>query len=303
MIKKAIVTGGAGFIGAHLTSELVKREIETHVIDNYAAGKIEGREVSGAVYHEVDVRDTEALKDIFKDSDVVFHLAALPRVQDSIDHPIETSSVNVDGTLSVLEAARIAGVGKVVLSSSAAVYGDQTTMPLSEDMAATPKSPYGLHKYIGEKMCVLWSDLYQLPTTSLRYFNVYGPGFDPNGPYALVVGRFIDLRLQNKPLTITGDGSNTRDYVHVKDVVLANLLAADSSKPTVGKVYNIGSGIETSVNELAIMIGGPTEHHDPRVEPRCSVADVLKAKTELGWEAKIDLDSGLQELKNLHRLT
>src|SRR5690606_6980117 len=127
---------------------------------------------------------------VFKDADAVFHLAALPRVQDSIDHPIETANVNVDGTLAVLEAARQAGARKFVFSSSAAVYGDQDTLPLRETAVPTPKSPYGLHKQVGEQMCALWSELYGLPTVCLRYFNVYGPGFDPKGAYALVVGRF-----------------------------------------------------------------------------------------------------------------
>lgn len=301
MLKKAVVTGGAGFIGSNLVRALLKKGVETHVIDNYAAGRIEGREVEGAIYHERDILNLSSVEEVFKDA-VVFHLAALPRVQDSIDHPRETAAVNVDGTLAVLEAARQGGARKLIFSSSAAVYGDQDRMPLQEDMPATPKSPYGLHKYMGEKMCALWSDLYSLPTVSLRYFNVYGPGFDAKGAYALVVGRFIDLKSQGQPLTIAGDGSNTRDYVHVSDVVRANIMAAENEAVGKGEVFNIGSGKETSVKELAHIIGGPVETSAPRIEPARSVADVSRAKDVLGWESSIDIGSGLKDLMRLHGL-
>lgn len=302
MMKKVVVTGGAGFIGSSLTKALVGQGLETHVVDNFVAGRLEERLVDGAVYHQVDIRDLSRLKEIFKDADIVFHLAALPRVQDSIDHPLETSAVNVDGTLNVLEVAREAEVGRVVFSSSAAIYGEQDTMPLSEDMDALPKSPYGLHKYMGEKMCALWSEIYGLPTVSLRYFNVYGPGFDPKGAYALVVGRFLDLKKQGRPLTIAGDGSNTRDYVHVSDVVNANLEAAFSDKVGRGEVINIGSGEETSVKRLSELIGGPVEYVESRIEPARSVADVSRARELLGWEASVSLVDGLSELKKLHDL-
>lgn len=302
MMKKVVVTGGAGFIGSNLVKVLAKKGVETHVVDTFIAGRIKERLLDGVVYHEVDIRDLDRLKEIFKGTDAVFHLAALPRVQDSIDHPLETAAVNIDGTLSVLEAAKEAKVAKVVFSSSAAVYGDQDTLPLAEDLPATPKSPYGLHKYMGEKMCSLWSELYGLPTVSLRYFNVYGPGFDPAGAYALVVGRFIDQRKQGQPLTIAGDGSNTRDYVHVSDVVNANLAAAFSDKIGRGEVINIGSGEETSVKRLSELIGGSVEYIEPRIEPARSVADVSRAKALLDWEASVSLAGGLSELKKLHDL-
>ncbi len=299
MLKKVVITGGAGFIGSNLAKALLERGAAVTVVDNFAAGRIEARLLPGVAYEEFDIRDSVTRVEVFKDVDAVFHLAALPRVQDSIDHPIETANVNVDGTLAVLEAARQAGARKFVFSSSAAVYGDQDTLPLRETAVPTPKSPYGLHKQVGEQMCALWSELYGLPTVCLRYFNVYGPGFDPNGAYALVVGRFLDLRAKGKPLTIAGDGSNTRDYVHVADVARANILAAESVLVGKGEAINIGSGREVSVADLAALIGGPVAPVAPRIEPARSVADVSRARSLLSWESSIGLEAGISELKQL----
>lgn len=302
MLKKVVVTGGAGFIGSNLVRTLVSEGVSVEVVDNYAGGRLDGREVPGATYHDADILDLSAHPHIFKDADAVFHLAALPKIQDSIDRPIETARINIEGTLAVLEAARIGGARKVIFSSSAAVYGDQETMPLNERLEPTPKSPYGLHKHVGEQLCRLWAELYQLPTVSLRYFNVYGPGFDPSGAYALVVGRFIDLRRQGQPLTIAGDGSHTRDYVHVSDVVRANILAAMSEKVGKGEVINVGSGEETSIKVLAELIGGPTDAVAPRIETARSVADVSRAKELLGWSAATKLENGIAELKRIYGL-
>ena len=297
MLKKAVVTGGAGFIGSNLVRALLKEGVEVAVVDNFAAGRIDGRIVEGAIYHEIDILDLSKHLHIFNDVDVVFHLAALPRIQDTIDHPVETAETNVQGTLIVLEAARAGGARKLIFSSSAAVYGDQDALPLSEDLPAQPKSPYGLHKYVGEQMCQLWSDLYGLPTVCLRYFNVYGPGSDPSGAYALVTGRFLDLRRQGKALTVAGDGSNTRDYVHVSDVARANIAAAMNDHVGKGEVINIGSGQETSVAQLADLIGGPIERTEPRLETPRSVADVSRAKELLGWETVTLLEEGIAEMK------
>lgn len=297
MNKKTVVTGGAGFIGSNLVAELVSRGFEVHIVDNFLGGKIDSRINPQAALHEVDIRDIEQLKKIFQGATYVFHLAALPRVQGSIDDSVFTNDVNVNGTLAVLEAARHAQVQKIIFSSSAAVYGDHETMPLVENFDARPKSPYGLHKYIGEHMCKLWSELYGIPTTSLRYFNVYGPNFDPGGAYALVVGKFIDLYAQGKPLTIAGDGGNTRDYVHVFDVVRANILAAESTNVKAGEVINIGTGSEVSVNDIAKLIGGPVEHVAPRIEPFRVVANNTRAKELLQWEPSIAFEKGIEELK------
>lgn len=302
-MKKVVVTGGAGFIGSNLVRTLVGRGDEVRVVDDFTGGKFADRLVDAATYYEVNVCDLDALKTIFAGAETVFHLAAKPRVQESIDFPLETERVNVEGTLIVLEAARATGVRRVIFSSSAAVYGDAEAMPLKEDIPARPKSPYGLHKQMGEQLCRLWSELYKLPTVSLRYFNVYGPGFDPGGSYALVVGRFLDLRRQGKPLTIAGDGGNTRDYIHVRDVVRANLLAAEAKTVGQGEVFNVGSGIETSINDLANLIGGETESAPARIEPTRCLADVSRARDQLGFTASIELAEGIAELKSNYGLS
>jgi nucleoside-diphosphate-sugar epimerase len=296
-MKKAVVTGGAGFIGSHLVVELLKRGFEVHVIDNFAGGRMEARIHPKATYHEVDIRDYESIAPVVKGAEYVFHEAALPRVQFSIEHPQETFSVNVDGLVSVLRASHEGGIKRLIYAASSSAYGDQEKMPLSEDSPAQPKSPYGLQKYIGELSCRLWSEVYGLSTVSLRYFNVYGPHFDPNGPYALVIGKFFLQKSLGQPLTITGDGTHTRDFTNVRDTVNANMLAMESGKVGNGEVINIGAGRNVSVNEVASMIGGPVAHVDPRLEPAHTLADITKAKALLGWEPTVNLEDGIAELK------
>ena len=295
--QKAIVTGGAGFIGSHLVSELVRRGFDVHVVDNFAGGRMEKRIHPRATYHEIDIRDYDKLAPIIAGALYVFHEAALPRVQFSIEHPQETFSVNVDGLVSVLRASHEGGVKRLIYAASSSAYGDQTKMPLSEDLPAQPKSPYGLQKYIGELSCRLWSEVYGLGTVSLRYFNVYGSNFDPNGPYALVIGKFLLQKSEGQPLTITGDGTHTRDFTNVRDTVRANMLAMESDKVGKGEVINIGAGRNVSVNEVATMIGGPVVHVEPRLEPAHTLADIRKARELLGWEPTIKLEDGIAELK------
>lgn len=292
---KSIVTGGAGFIGSNLAEYLLEQGHEVHVIDDLSAGKQENVP-EGATLHELDVRDTEKLTPIFKNADYVFHLAANPRVQDSIDNPIETQAINVGGTLSVLTAAKEAGVKKFVQASTCAAYGDREEMPVTEEGTMLPLSPYGLHKLVCEHECRLWSYLYGLPTVSLRYFNVYGPKFDPYGAYPLVIGLFLEKIKNGEPLTITGDGTNTRDYVHVYDIARANLLAAESDCKS-GEVMNIGTGTETSVLEIAEIIGGDIKHIEPRIEPKRFAADNSRAKKLIGWEPTMPFKEGVEKLK------
>lgn len=294
--KIAVVTGGAGFIGSHLADELIARGYGVRVVDNLVAGKREYIPAD-ASFFETDIRDREALAPVLAGSRCVFHLAALPRVEYAIQHPIETHDVNVTGTLTVLDAAREAGVGRVVLASSAAIYGDSEEVPFDEEVRPVPVSPYGVHKYIGEHYLALFSRLYGLGTVSLRFFNVYGPRFDPEGPYALVVGKFLKLRKEGKPLTIVGDGTHTRDYVHVRDIVRALIAAAESENVGKGEVINIGTGRGTSVNELARQFGGEKVYVAARIEPRVSHADIRKAKRLLGWEPTISFEDGIAELK------
>ncbi|MBU6388814.1 NAD-dependent epimerase/dehydratase family protein [Patescibacteria group bacterium] len=294
--RKAVVTGGAGFIGSHLAAALLAEGYAVAVVDNLSGGKRE-KVPEGAVFFEQDVNDTAALTNIMTGAEFVFHFAALPRVQYSLEHPLETNKANVDGTVSVLKAAQDAGVARVVYSASSSAYGDQVVMPLTEDMPASPKSPYGLHKYIGELYCRLWSEVYNLQTVSLRYFNVYGPGADPEGAYALVIAKFLQQRSLGLPMTITGDGAQTRDFTHVRDVVRANMLAATSEKVGKGEVINIGAGKNVSVLRIAELIGGPVEHIAPRLEPHDTLADTTRARELLGWEPTVSLEEGIAELK------
>ena len=300
--RKAIVTGGAGFIGSHLTEALVDAGFETHVVDNYAGGRREDRVIPGAEYHEADVCDTEALLPVFADAYCIFHEAALPRVQYSIEHPVETFAVNAGGTISILDAAKRAGARRVIYAASSSAYGDQETLPLSETLPPSPKSPYGLQKYLGELALRTWTDVYGLPTVSLRYFNVYGPRLDPDGAYALVVGKFLKQRSQGLPLTIWGDGTHTRDFTHVSDIVRANLLAMDSERVGKGEVINIGAGRDVTVNRIAEMIGGPVIHEPERVEPKFTRADNRLAKELLGWEPAVVLEDGVAELKRIFKV-
>jgi len=244
-----------------------------------------------------DINDTTALTKVMKGADFVFHFAALPRVQYSIEHPLETDTANVHGTVSVLKAAHDAGVRRVVYSASSSAYGDQAVMPLTEDMSASPKSPYGLQKYIGELYCRVFSEVYGLPTVSLRYFNVYGSGASTEGAYALVIAKFLKQRSLGEPMTITGDGTQTRDFTHVRDVVRANILAAHSKRVGKGEVINIGAGKNASVLHIAKLIGGPTTHIEPRLEPHDTLADNSRARELLGWSPNVTLEDGIAELK------
>jgi nucleoside-diphosphate-sugar epimerase len=297
--QKAVVTGGTGFIGSHLVRALLDKGFVVHVIDSGVGGMQKERMHEGAQYNKVDITDLDAITPIFSGATYVFHEAALPRVQFSIDSPLESFAVNVTGSLNVLHAAHEANVKRVVVASSGSVYGDQTVMPLVETMEPTPKSPYAMHKRMLEIMALVWSEVYHLETVCLRYFNVYGPHMDPNGAYALAVAKFLKQRAAGEPITIWGDGEQTRDFTHVRDVVEANLLAATSNKVGKGEVLNIGSGKNISVNLLAKLIGGDVVHEEARLEPRNSLADNTKAKQLLGWEPKVAFEDGIAELKKM----
>jgi UDP-glucose 4-epimerase len=295
-MAKMIVVGGAGFIGSNLTEALVADGHEVHVIDNLVGGKKEQVDPK-ATLHEVDMRDGEAIAPIIAGADTVFLLAALPRVQFSIEHPQETNDVNIGGIVSVLKAAVDGKVRRVVYSASSSAYGDQEIMPLIETMPAHPLSPYGLQKYVGELYCRMFSEVYDIETVSLRYFNVYGKNQDPEGAYALVIGKFLKQRAEGEPMTITGDGEQTRDFTHVRDVVRANLLASTSEKVGKGEVMNIGAGNNCSIKQLAELIGGPVEHVEARLEPKNTLANASLAKELLGWEPTVTLEDGIAELK------
>ncbi|MSU45392.1 MAG: NAD-dependent epimerase/dehydratase family protein [Candidatus Zambryskibacteria bacterium] len=299
MSEKIIVTGGAGFIGSNITRELVSLGFDVHVVDNLSGGKKENVD-SRATLHIVDLTDLNAIKPIFKDATYVFHLAALPRVQFSIEFPAESHNANVNGTLNVLLASKEAGVKKVIYSASSSAYGDQPIMPLKEDMSPNPKSPYALQKYMGELLCKMFSQIYNLPTVSLRYFNVYGPGQSAEGAYALVIAKFLKQIKEGKTMTVTGDGSQTRDFTNVKDVVCANILAMKSEKVGNGEVLNIGAGKNQSINTITKLIGGPVEYIPARFEPKDTLADNSLARELLGWIPEVKIEEGIDELKKLY---
>jgi len=295
-MEKIIVTGGAGFIGSHIVDALISEGYEVHIVDNMSSGKKENVN-SKATLHIVDIRDKEKLVPLFKDIKYVFHEAALPQVQYSIENPIETNDINVNGTLNVLEASRLNDVKRVIFASSSAIYGDQETLPIVETMEARPLSPYGAHKYIGEVYLKLYAQIYDIETVCLRYFNVYGPRQNANGAYASVIPKFIEFIKNNEPLIITGDGEQTRDFVNVKDIVMANIFAMKSTKVGKGEVINIGAGSQYSVNYIAGLIGGETKYIPPRIEPRNTRADISRAKEFLNWEPSVNLEDGIKELK------
>jgi UDP-glucose 4-epimerase len=296
-MKKAVVTGGAGFIGSHIVEALLARSDEVHVVDDYSSGKREDRIFADATYHEFDVRETAQLEAVCRGADVVYHTAAIARVQYSVEHPVETTDANVVGTVSVLAAAAGAKVRRVINSASGSAYGLQATLPLNETMAANPVNPYGLQKYIGELFAGLWPSIYGIETVSLRYFNVYGPRLDPTGAYALAVGAFLLAKKEGRPITIFGDGTITRDYTHVRDVARANLLAGESENVGKGEVINIGAGRNVTIQFLAELVGGEITYGPPRVEAHDSRADNTKAKKLLGWTPSISLEEGIAELK------
>jgi UDP-glucose 4-epimerase len=300
--NKVLVTGGAGFIGSHLVDALIEKGFNIIVIDNLSLGKKEYLNPK-AEFHQLDIRDLEKIKSLFKGIDYVFHLAAQPRIQPSIINPAESHSNNVVGTLNVLIAAKDAKVKKFIYSASSSAYGDQKSLPLREDMIPQPKSPYSLFKLIGEHYCKLFNELYNLPTGCLRYFNVYGPRQSSEGAYATVIGIFLRQAKTGQPLTIVGDGKQTRDFTHVKDIVLANILAMESKKVGKGEIINIGTGQNHSVNKIASLISKKFVHNPPRpAEVQDTLADNTKAKRLLDWQPRIEIEQGIKELKKAMKL-
>lgn len=296
MKKTYLITGGAGFIGTNLSERLAREGHRVIVVDDLSAGNAERLPESVALYR-LDICKTGPLTALMQGVDVVVHLAALPRVQFSIEHPFDAQRVNVEGTLSVLESARKAGVKRIVYAASSSAYGDQDVMPLKETLPPQPKSPYGLHKYMGECMMKLWHDIHKIETVSLRFFNVYGPHFDPDGAYALVIGKFLKQRSEGKPMTITGDGEQTRDFTHVVDTVDAIVRASQDERVGHSEVFNVGAGRNISVNEIARLIGGPVEYIPARLEPKHTLADSSYIELALGWKPTIAIEAGIQELK------
>jgi UDP-glucose 4-epimerase len=301
---RTLVIGGAGFIGSHLVERLARDGHSVRVFDNLSTGKRENlATVAGDVELVVaDVRHAERLRQEMRGCEVVFHQAAIVSVPYSVEHPQETLEVNLRGTLNVLEAAKSAGVRRVVMASSAAVYGEDPELPKRETMIPSPISPYGLEKLASEHYLSIWTKLFGLETVALRYFNVFGPRQDPSSAYSGVISIFVDRILRSAPVTIFGDGEQFRDFVYVANVVDANLLAATRTQAA-GRVYNVGCGKRTSLNELVATLGvvcgrtvEPT-HAAPRAgDIRESLADISRAHAELGYEPRVGVEEGLRNL-------
>jgi UDP-glucose 4-epimerase len=298
-----LVTGGAGFIGSHLTDALLARGDSVRVIDNLATGKRENVNPK-AEFYEKDIVDFFGIKPLFLGMDGVFHLAALPRIQTAIKDPLPAHQANATGTLNVLLAAKEAGVKRLVYSGSSSVYGRQESLPYREDMTPRPLNPYAIQKLFGEMYCRNFIELYGLPTVILRYFNVYGPREILTGAYATVIGIFRDQLALGRPMTVVEDGDvKRRDFTNVRDVVRANILAMERDLVGRGEIINIGTGRNYSILEVAEMFGGPVTKIPRRpAEVLETLADNRLANELLGWEPEVDLKDGIAELKTLRSL-
>ena len=308
---RCIVTGGAGFIGSNLVDRLIDDGHEVIVFDNLSTGKKENINPK-AKFFKFDISNDKifnlttmhngvkySLEDEILNVDVVFHMACLARVQPSIENPMLYHDKNVNGLVNMLEYCRNYNVKRFVFSSSSSVYGDveEKDLPTSEDKKLNPMSPYAIHKLIGEQYCKLYSELYNIETVSLRYFNVYGHRQPTSGAYCLVMGIFAGQRLNDKPMTIRGDGEQRRDFTYVGDVVDANIKVMDYPLELNGDVFNIGNGDNKSVNDIADLIGGDRVTVESVIEPRATLADNNKAKKVLQWNPKGDLEKWIVEWK------
>ena len=297
-MQKAIVTGGAGFIGSNLVDKLIEQGIEVTILDDLSTGKKENINPK-AKFIECDISTASQVDLTFyiNGADVVFHTAAKARVQPSIDDPLTFNKANVDGTLNMLYASHTMGIKRFVYSASSSAYGNATIFPTPEEHSTDPLSPYGLQKYIGEQYCKVFSKVYGLDTVSLRYFNVYGERMLLEGAYCLVLGIFAKQMLEEKPLTVNNDGKQRRDFTYVGDIVNANILTATRTEPFNGDVFNVGNGENYSVNEVAKMFGGKTIKGKDVLEPFQTLADNSKIRLILNWEPWGDLSSWIIKYK------
>ena len=293
-MKKVAVVGGAGFIGSNIVDTLVDKGIEVVVLDNLSTGYRKNVSYNAKLIEcDISTSSVDFLQKTLEGCEVVFHTAALARVQPSILEPVKFDKVNVNGTVNLLKACVEAGVKRVVYSASSSCYGNCDTFPTPESYPTNPLSPYGLQKYIGELYCKMFSQVYNIDTVCLRYFNVYGERMNFEGAYKLVIAVFAEQHKKGTPLTITNDGNQRRDFTYVKDVVEANILAATHKKQLNGDVFNIGNGNNFSVNEVADIFGGEKHYFKFVLEPFETLADNTKAKLILGWKPKGNLKEWL----------
>jgi UDP-glucose 4-epimerase len=298
---KCLVTGGAGFIGSHLVERLLNDGHTVIVLDNFSTGSRENlnqiEPKSDLDIFKVDISNYNLIESYFIDVDWVFHLAGLADVVPSIQIPLRYHSSNVDGTISVLEASRSAGIKKLIYTASSSCYGMPEMYPTPETADISPQYPYALTKYIGEQYVVHWNKIYNIPITSLRLFNVFGPRSRTSGAYGAVFGVFLSQKIHNKPFTVVGNGNQTRDFIFVTDVVNALIKTAESD--TENEIFNVGSGNPHSINNLVELIGGDVVYIPKRPgEPDCTHADITKIKKTIGWEPKVTFKDGVKIMLN-----
>jgi UDP-N-acetylglucosamine/UDP-N-acetyl-alpha-D-glucosaminouronate 4-epimerase len=300
-MAKVLVTGGAGFIGSNLVRALLERGDDVRVLDNFSTGNRTNLEGLDVEVVEGELRSYERVHNAVRGTEVVYHLGALGSVPRSVQDPLTSSAVNVEGTLNVLLAARDEGIRRVVFSSSSSVYGPQETLPVAEGVALDPLSPYGVAKLAAERYCVAFSRVYhRFETVVVRYFNVFGPRQSPRSAYAAVIPLFLTAIAEGRPITVNGDGEQRRDFTYVDNVVEGTLRAADTAGVS-GCVFNVAASAPASVNELADTIGAilgkEVVRHEapPRAgDIRNSWADVTAAREALGWEPRVGLEEGLR---------
>lgn len=293
-MKTSVVTGGCGFIGSHIVDRLVKEGHEVRVIDDLSAPENEKFYFNDdAEYFKIDISRDDCSK-VFSEVDFVFHLAARSRIQPTIESPGRCFEVNTVGTQRVLEWSRINSVKRIVYSSTSSLYGHQNTIPFQPNMPSDCLNPYSMSKWMGEQICKLYSQVYDSRTTVLRYFNVYGPREPLKGQYAPVIGLFKSQNRSAQPMTIVGDGNQRRDFTHVDDVVEANILSLNLNEKNKHGIYNIGTGKNFSINEIAELIGGDKVYISSRpAEVRETLADITLSQKDLGWNPRVELEKVL----------
>jgi UDP-glucose 4-epimerase len=295
-VRRAVVTGAAGFIGSHLVDRLLAEGVTVDAVDNLATGRmanLRGADGHAAFrFHELDINDQAGLTRVVDGSDAIFHLAGLADIVPSINRPEDYYHANVDGTFAVMQAARAASVGRVVYAASSSCYGIPDAFPTSETAAVRPQYPYALTKYLGECIVMHWGQVYGIAASSLRLFNVYGPRSRTSGTYGAVFGVFLAQKLAGKPFTVVGDGTQTRDFTYVSDV--ADAFYRTALAPLGGEIMNVGSGNTYSVNRLVELLGGAVTFIPKRPgEPDRTFADVAKIERLLGWKAQVDFERGV----------
>ena len=308
MANRYLVTGGAGFIGSHIVMRLVNDGAIVRVVDNLSTGQIQrlDRVRSAIEWVQGDLADQSVAENVADGMDFVVHQAAVPSVQRSLSDPLGTNQANVVGTLNLLESSRRAGIRRFVYAASSSAYGDTEVLPKHEDMPPNPMSPYALQKFVGERYCKLYYDLYGLETVGLRYFNVFGPGQDPHSEYSAVIPRFINYLLTDRPITIFGDGEQSRDFTFIENVVEANLLALGALNAA-GKMCNIGCGERITLNQLVanleeeLGIKAQVSHLPPKLgDVRHSLADIERARAILNYQPRVMVKEGLRRTVASH---